>query len=48
MVLKSYGVDTDPQRLNAYLTKNKGYVGSGWLVWEQAAALSGGRRGEGV
>jgi hypothetical protein len=42
MVLKSYGIDTDPQRLNNYLTGNEGYVGNGWLVWEKAAELSGG------
>ena len=42
MVLKSYGVDTDPQRLNAYLTTHGGYVGSGYLVWEKAAELGHG------
>jgi drug/metabolite transporter superfamily protein YnfA len=42
MVLKSYGVDTDPQRLNAYLTKHQGYVGTGYIVWEKAAELGNG------
>jgi hypothetical protein len=42
MVLKSYGVDTDPQRLNAYLGKHGGYVGDGYLVWERAADLGKG------
>ncbi len=42
MVLKSYGVDTDPQRLNAYLTSHQGYVGNGYLVWEVAAELGHG------
>jgi drug/metabolite transporter superfamily protein YnfA len=39
MVLKSYGVDTDPQRLNAYLTAHHGYEGNGYLIWEKAAKL---------
>jgi hypothetical protein len=43
MVLRAYGVDTDPQRLNAYLTTHRGYVGDGWLVWEKAAELGGGQ-----
>jgi len=42
MVLKSYGIDTDPQRLNAYLTAHHGYVGDGFLVWETAADLGNG------
>ena len=42
IVLKFYGIDTDPQRLNDYLTKNGGYVGSGYIVWEKAAELSHG------
>ena len=43
MVMKSYGFDTDPQRLNQFLTEHEGYVGTGWLVWEKAAEISGGR-----
>ena len=39
MILSAYGVDTDPQRLNQYLTTHGGYVGDGWLVWEKAADL---------
>lgn len=42
MVLKSYGVDTDPGRLNAYLTAHQGYVGNGYIVWEKAAELGQG------
>ncbi|HEX4086134.1 MAG TPA: C39 family peptidase [Chthoniobacteraceae bacterium] len=42
MVLKSYGIDTDPQRLNQYLTTHGGYVGTGYLVWEKAAELGHG------
>jgi hypothetical protein len=40
MVLCAYGVDTDPQRLNAYLMTHAGYVGDGWLVWEKAAEVA--------
>jgi hypothetical protein len=43
MVLRAYGVDTDPQRLNAYLTTHGGYVGDGLLVWEAAAEVGGGQ-----
>ncbi|XHR27789.1 MAG: C39 family peptidase [Chthoniobacteraceae bacterium] len=43
MVLAAYGVDTDPGRLNGYLTRNGGYVGQGWLVWEKAAEFTPGR-----
>jgi len=39
MVLKWYGVDTDPQRLNAYLTESGGYEGNGYIIWEKAAKL---------
>jgi len=40
MVLASYGVDTDPQRLNQYLTTHDGYTPNGWLYWEKAAAIA--------
>jgi hypothetical protein len=40
MILASYGVDTDPQRLNNYLTENEGYTPQGWLYWEKAAAMA--------
>lgn len=40
MVLKGYGVDTDPQRLNQFLTANAGYTPNGWLYWEKAAAMA--------
>jgi hypothetical protein len=43
MVLASYGVDTDPHRLNAYLQKNQGYTPQGWIYWEKAAELGGDR-----
>ncbi|MHA3773797.1 C39 family peptidase [Verrucomicrobiota bacterium sgz303538] len=37
MVLSSYGVDTDPQRLNAFLTEHEGFTPQGWVYWEKAA-----------
>jgi hypothetical protein len=37
MVLSSYGVDTDPGRLNQYLGAHAGYTENGWLYWEKAA-----------
>jgi len=43
MVLHAYGVDTDPQRLNAFLTTHGGFVGDGLLVWERAADIAGGQ-----
>ncbi len=43
MVLNFYGIDTDPQRLNDYLTKNNGYTPEGWIYWEAAATLDPGR-----
>ncbi len=39
MVLKWYGADTDPQRLNNYLTGHHGYEGTGYIIWEKAAKL---------
>ena len=42
MVLASYGIDTDPQRLNAYLKTNGGFTPQGWLYWEKAAELGDG------
>lgn len=40
MVLAGYGIDTDPQRLNAFLTENEGFTPQGWLYWEKAAELA--------
>ena len=42
MVLSSYGVDTDPDRLNQYLTTHGGYTDNGWLYWEKAAEVAPG------
>lgn len=40
MVLASYGIDTDPKRLNAFLQGNEGYTPQGWIYWEKAAELA--------
>ncbi len=40
MVLASYGVDTDPKRLNAFLQEKEGYTPEGWIYWEKAAELA--------
>jgi len=37
MVFQSYGIDTDPQQLNWFLTDKGGYTERGWLYWERAA-----------
>lgn len=40
MVLASYGIDTDPGRLNAFLKEREGgYTPQGWLYWEKAAEI---------
>ena len=40
MVLSSYGVDTDPSRLNQYLDLHQGYTPEGWVYWEKAAEVA--------
>jgi hypothetical protein len=42
MVLSYYGADTDPGRLNEFLSENEGYTEQGWLYWEKAAAFQPG------
>jgi hypothetical protein len=42
MVLSAYGVDTDPDRLNQYLTAHAGYTPNGWVYWEKAAEVAPG------
>jgi hypothetical protein len=43
MVMKYYGLDTDPGRLNAFLTLHpRGYTSEGWIWWEDAADLKPG------
>jgi len=41
MVLASYGVNTDPGRLNQFLTEHGGYTEEGWIYWERAADFPG-------
>jgi hypothetical protein len=40
MVFKFYGIETDPQQLNWFLTAVDGYTERGWVYWERAAWLS--------
>ncbi len=40
MVLAYYGVDTDPGRLNRFVTDIGGYTPQGWIYWEAAAKLA--------
>jgi len=37
MIFQTYGIDTDPQRLNWFLTAVDGYTAQGWLYWDRAA-----------
>lgn len=37
MILKFYGYDIDPKKLNRYLITHHGYEGSSWIKWEVAA-----------
>jgi Peptidase C39 family len=37
MALKFYGVNTDPQQLNWFLTSVNGYTERGWIYWDRAA-----------
>jgi peptidase C39-like protein len=40
MVFQSYGIETDPQQLNWFLTAVGGYTEEGWIYWERAAWLA--------
>src|SRR4029434_10713412 len=35
MVFKFYGVETDPQQLNWFLTDVGGYTEQGWIYWDR-------------
>lgn len=37
MVFQFYGINTDPQQLNWFLTAVGGYTDQGWLYWDRAA-----------
>ena len=39
MVLASYGVDTDPQRLNDFMNLNNGFTPEAWIEWKIAVQL---------
>jgi len=43
MVLAYYGVQVDPGSLNDYLRVHGGYTPEGWIYWEKAAELAGGK-----
>ena len=43
MILKYYGVDTDPGQLNAWLNENNGYASGGLLYWNKPAEYSNGK-----
>lgn len=36
MVFKYYGIDTNPQQLNWFLTAASGYTDEGWIYWDRA------------
>jgi len=40
MIFQSYGIETDPQQLNWFLTAVGGYTEQGWIYWERAAWLA--------
>ena len=42
MVLKYYGVDTDPGRLNQWLKDNSGFMYGSAIVWSKAAEMGSG------
>ena len=47
MALGARGVDTDPGRLNHFLTKLPGgYTENGWIYWEKATEIDPARTGE--
>jgi hypothetical protein len=39
MVLRFYGDDVDPKKLNDYLIEHNGYEGDAWIKWEVAATF---------
>jgi hypothetical protein len=43
MMLRHYGVDTDPGAFNGWLTANGGYAFDDQLIWAAVTAYSGGR-----
>ena len=43
MILRFYGLDTDPGRLNQFLEEHEGYTAQGWLKWEAVEPLAPGK-----
>lgn len=42
MLLRYYGVDTDPARLNTWLKENGGFLNKENIIWSKASEISGG------
>ena len=42
MILRFYGLDTDPGRLNQFLDAHEGFTEQGWLKWEAVEPMSPG------
>ena len=45
MMLRYYGMNTDPGAFNAWLTTNSGYAFDDQLIWDAVTSYSGGRVG---
>lgn len=43
MLMNYYGIDTDPKRLNTYLSQNGGYTNEGRIYWNKVCDLADGR-----
>ncbi len=43
MILRYYGHDTDPGRLNKFLDENNGFTEQGWLKWEGVEPFTAGQ-----
>ena len=43
MMLRYYGIDTDPGALNSWLNANGGYANSDQLIWDAVTTYTGGR-----
>ena len=43
MMLRYYGINTDPNALNAWLTANGGYANDDMLIWDAITRYTGGR-----
>lgn len=40
MLLKYYGIDTNPKKLNNGLSHNQGYTDRGWIYWNKISELT--------